>query len=249
MQSQKDDCIRVRSAEHNQSVNNALLQEQSNYYRARAAEYDDWWFRRGRYDRGPEHNARWFAEADSVRRALVSMGRFAQAVELACGTGLWTEHLARLCQRVTALEASAEMIELNRARVRAANVSYVEQDLFAWTPRPAEFDLAFAGFWFSHVPPARLGQFLEKVRHALRPGGRLFIVDSLYESTSTARDHVLGRKEQHWQLRRLSDGREFRVVKVFYEPDALARTLAEEGFDASVTTTGEFFLQAIGTRR
>jgi hypothetical protein len=40
-----------------------VLHEQLEYYRARAAEYDQWWWRRGRFDRGAELNARWFAEA------------------------------------------------------------------------------------------------------------------------------------------------------------------------------------------
>ena len=47
-----------------------LLQEQIEYYRARAGEYDEWWLRHGRYDRGPEENARWFAEAEQLRQAL-----------------------------------------------------------------------------------------------------------------------------------------------------------------------------------
>ncbi len=34
-----------------------LLGEQAAYYRARAPEYDDWWQRTGRYDRGPEATA------------------------------------------------------------------------------------------------------------------------------------------------------------------------------------------------
>ena len=45
-----------------------LLAEQAHYYRERAGEYDDWWFRRGRYDHGPETNARWFADAAEVAR-------------------------------------------------------------------------------------------------------------------------------------------------------------------------------------
>ncbi len=39
-----------------------LLAQQSRYYRDRAPEYDDWWFRRGRYDHGEKANDRWAAE-------------------------------------------------------------------------------------------------------------------------------------------------------------------------------------------
>jgi hypothetical protein len=43
-----------------------VLHAQLAYYRARAAEYDEWFFRTGRYDRGPEHQAAWFAEVALV---------------------------------------------------------------------------------------------------------------------------------------------------------------------------------------
>lgn len=49
-----------------------LLAEQVDYYSERAGEYEDWWFRCGRYDHGPEANAAWFAEAAEVQAHLVS---------------------------------------------------------------------------------------------------------------------------------------------------------------------------------
>ena len=48
----------------------ALLAEQVAYYRARAGEYDEWWLRTGRYDRGAALNAQWLAETDAVEAAL-----------------------------------------------------------------------------------------------------------------------------------------------------------------------------------
>jgi hypothetical protein len=44
------------------SETEAILAEQIRYYRARALEYDEWWERLGRYDRGSEESARWFSE-------------------------------------------------------------------------------------------------------------------------------------------------------------------------------------------
>ena len=40
------------------------------YYQARAPEYDDWYLRRGRYERGPIHDAAWNAELDAAGRWL-----------------------------------------------------------------------------------------------------------------------------------------------------------------------------------
>ena len=47
-----------------------IIQQQITYYSARAEEYDEWFYRTGRYDRGEEINQRWFNEAIVVRTAL-----------------------------------------------------------------------------------------------------------------------------------------------------------------------------------
>src|ERR1700693_2051908 len=70
-----------------------ILQDQIDYYRARAAEYDEWWYRGGRYDRGAEQNARWHADTAAVDAALVDwLGKHCppNVLRLACGTGLFT---------------------------------------------------------------------------------------------------------------------------------------------------------------
>lgn len=87
-----------------------LLAEQANYYRQRAGEYEDWWFRRGRYDHGHEANARWFADAAEVQAVLERFDPAGNVLELACGTGLWTQRLAPHAATVTAIDGSPEML-------------------------------------------------------------------------------------------------------------------------------------------
>ena len=217
------------------------LNDQIEYYRARAPEYDEWFFRQGRYDRGPEHRAEWFAEIATVKTALDASINHGRVLELACGTGLWTRHLAETNAHVVAVDASPEAIAINRERVRSDTVEYLVTDLFSWTPSPAVFDAVFFGFWLSHVPPDQFERFWGMVRTVLKPDGRVFFVDSLREDSSTARDHepldgsgVVRRK--------LNDGREFEIVKVFYEPLVLERWLSGHGWHADVHATGKFFL-------
>ena len=61
----------------------SLIEEQIAYYRDRAGEYDEWFLRQGRYDRGPELNARWFAEVEEVARALEAFAPAGDVLELA----------------------------------------------------------------------------------------------------------------------------------------------------------------------
>src|SRR5262249_46498224 len=119
-----------------------ILQAQIAYYRARAAEYDEWFLRQGRYDRGPEHSYAWFAEIDQIRAALVPTIPSGAVLELACGTGLWTSVLARPATRVVAVDSSPEAIAQNSRRVVSGNVQYVTADIFSWSTTDT-FDFIF----------------------------------------------------------------------------------------------------------
>ena len=222
----------------------ALLAEQIRYYRARAGEYDDWWFRSGRYDRGAELNAAWFADVATVESAVtaaVEAARPRTALELACGTGLFTRLVAPRVGELLAVDASPEVIARNRARVGADNVRYVEADLFAWTP-PARFDLVFMSFLLSHFPLARFDAFWSMVRDALAPQGVAYIVDSALDPTSTARDHATPDAAAGIAARKLEDGRAYRVVKIFHAAAALNERLERIGFQARIVRTARYFI-------
>jgi ubiquinone/menaquinone biosynthesis C-methylase UbiE len=225
-----------------------ILQEQIAYYRARAAEYDEWFYRVGRYDYGADLNAQWFGEADTVRAALRVLAPAGDVLELACGTGIWTEELIKIGQHVTVLDASAEVLAINRGKLPEAPVTYLQADLFAWEPNRA-YDLVFFGFWLSHVPPDRLDEFLAKVARATRPGGRVFMVDSYPSEHSGPQVHRTEVLDEVVHMRYLKDGRSFRVIKRFYEPDEFQQPFARAGFDLAARTSGQFFIYASGQRQ
>ncbi|MCI0698321.1 methyltransferase domain-containing protein [candidate division KSB1 bacterium] len=221
------------------------IQQQIEYYRARAAEYEEWFFRQKRYDRGPELNRQWFVEVAKLRSVLRHFQPRGHVLELACGTGLWTQQLVRYADRVTAVDASPEALELNRARVRSKHVDYVRADIFNWRSE-ARYDLVFFSFWLSHVPPDCFESFWRLVRSCLHEHGRVFFIDSLYEPTSTARDHRLNAPQSATVTRRLNDGRVFDIVKIFYKPAELEASLKALGWSIKVESTGHYFLYGNG---
>lgn len=223
------------------------LQEMKEYYRERAHEYDEWFYRQGRYDRSPETNARWFSEADEVFAALDFFHLTGDVLELAPGTGIWTERLVRTASTVTAVDASPEMIKINQAKVSSSRVSYVLADLFSWQSERV-YDAVLFGFWISHVPLERLDDFLRSVRAMLRPGGKVFFVDGRKEPTSTAINHQLPAQDSQVMTRTLNDGQTFEIVKNFYDPIDLATRCTRVGFDITVRETATYFLYGYGMR-
>ena len=87
------------------------------------------------------------------------------------------------------------------------------------------------------MPPERFDAFWDLVRSALRPGGLAFFVDSLGPETLDEKERRSRDPQGHTTIRRLDDGREFRIVKVFCDPAALEARLAELGWNVSVHTT------------
>ncbi len=171
-------------------------------------------------------------------------------LDAGCGSGrvtrLLLERLPR--GRVVAVDASPEMVEINRSKVGSDKVTYVLADLFAWRPDRA-YDAVCFGFWLSHVPLERLDDFLATVAAALRSGGKLFFVDNLSRRVGdSSAPHVLGAGAQV-ETRRLNDGREYQIVKNFHEPAALAARFAAAGLDVDVRQTATYFIYGTGTRR
>jgi ubiquinone/menaquinone biosynthesis C-methylase UbiE len=209
-----------------------LLEQQVAYYRARAGEYDE------TSVGDVEVASRWFGE---LVEELAPRG---ELLEIACGTGLWTQHLVPRAVSVTALDSSPEMIELARARLGDPGPQLICADVFAWEPE-RRYDCVFFGFWLSHVPPGRFAAFWRLLERWLVPGGRALFVD---EGAPRVSNETLKRDSSApLAVRRLHDGTTYEIVKVFYEPDELMRKLADLGWSAELRLSDRGFL--IGTAR
>ena len=215
------------------------------YYEARAPEYDDWYLRRGRYERGPIHDAAWNAELDAAGRWLDSLPISGQIVELAAGTGWWSPLLAAKGE-LSIYDAAEAPLDRARDRLLAHGLRAHIHTRDAWAEPDRQVDALFVGFWLSHVERDRLGAFLDLARRWLRDGGTFAFIDSLPDPQSGAADHAPPAADR--SVRKLDDGREFEIVKVYYTPPELEAALLEAGFVAAeVTTTGRFFV--LGTAK
>ena len=222
-------------------VVDGLMSEQIRYYEARAPIYEKLWHREGRYDRGPEFNERWFTETAALEAAVPDATGL-RVLELACGNGVWTRHLAPKAARLVAVDASPAMLARNLEAVADPRVEYVQADLFEWAPPDGEtFDLIAFGFFLSHVPPDRFDIFWGRVRGWLAPEGRVWFCDDVAgPGRPYYGDTVDGVPIAN--TRSFDTDDEYRIVKIFWHPRDLASRLAELGWDPDVRVTGEHFL-------
>lgn len=192
-----------------------LLAQQQVYYNERSLDWDQW-------IRNYMRQAA--AEIDDLLAARPLDG---DILDLACGTGYWTEKLSAGAKHVTAVDGSAEMLEVLRRR-GLPNVSTLQADLFAWNP-PTQWDGVFFAHWLAHVPEDRFDGFWRTVDAALLPGGQVVVVD-VTPTERSIEEEVVDDPDLPITRRRLKDGRRFDVVKRYWEPDRLLARLDGQGW-------------------
>jgi len=186
------------------------------YYARRAAEYERI------YDK-PERQA----DLARLREGLPLRFRGAALLEIACGTGYWTPHLAAEAASVLATDAAEEPLAIARARTYPrGNVRFELADAYALPSWRRSFDGCFAGFWWSHVPKGRLDEFLAGLHARLASGARVVFLDNRYVEGSSSALAATDAEGNTYQIRQLADGSEHRVLKNFPTAEEMAARLA-----------------------
>jgi len=191
------------------------------YYAARAREYDAVY-------RKPERQS----DLREIERWLPTLLAGRTVLEVACGTGYWTQFIAPVAASVLAIDSAMETLRIAEQRVAARNVLFQVGDAYS-LPRGRAFSAAFAGFWWSHVPLERQHAFLRGLNASLAPGACVVLLDNRFvegSSTPIAERDSVGNT---YQARTLADGSTHRVLKNF-PSEAELRALGAAGLGESV---------------
>src|SRR6266481_3320458 len=151
------------------------------YYARRAREYE-------RIFHKPERQDDLRTLRAFVERTLAGK----HVLELACGTGYWTEALSRSSATVTALDINEAVLEIARAKqLGQQKVSFQRADAYSLPSFPQRFTGGMAGFWWSHIPKGRLQDFLAGFHGVFEPGSTVVFIDNAYvEGSSTPLSRV-----------------------------------------------------------
>ena len=180
------------------------------------ADMQEYYARRARIYERIYHKPERQADLRAMEAWLPAQFAGRRVLEIACGTGWWTPHGARDAISWLATDVSPETIAIAQAKSLPAAVRFATVDAYALSQLDdARFDGAFAGFWWSHVPLARLPGWLATVHARLEPGARVVMLDNRYvegNSTPLSRRDADGNS---YQRRHLDDGTTHEVLKNF----------------------------------
>jgi demethylmenaquinone methyltransferase/2-methoxy-6-polyprenyl-1,4-benzoquinol methylase len=202
------------------------------YYAARAKEYE-------RIYQKPERQ-------DDLRRLRECLGRAfagAHVFEVACGTGYWTEIVARSAASVVATDINEEVLAIARSKpIDFQKAEFRKEDAYALRMPARKFSGGLAMFWWSHVAKAGLSAFLRGFHGVLSPGARVVFVDNNYvEGSSTPISRTDGQGNTY-QERQLEDGSRHEVLKNFPAESELRAALEGLAEEARVETLRYYWI-------
>lgn len=191
------------------------------YYDARAPEYDEWWTGAGLF--AARDRPGWHEAVRALEQAVASLPA-ARTLDVACGTGFLTRHLAG---PVTGLDQSERMLEIARGRVPQGH--FLPGDALHLPFEDGSFDRVFTGHFYGHLEGDAREAFLAQAR---RLAPELVVVDSAVRP-----DH----EREEWQTRVLNDGSRHQVFKRYFDADELAAELG----GGTVLHSGGWFVMVI----
>jgi ubiquinone/menaquinone biosynthesis C-methylase UbiE len=198
------------------------------YYDKRSREYETI------YDK-PERQAELAWLRDRVPRLF--SGR--DVLEIACGTGYWTQHIAPAARHIHAFDINDSVLEIAAEKpVPPHRATFFKADALSLEGAPDGCDAAFAGFWWSHVKKSDLDRFVRSLATKLRPGAVVGILDNSYAEGSSTPISRRDAEGNAYQMRTLANGERHEVLKNF--PSALelaeaVRPVAREAHLESLT--------------
>ena len=202
--------------------------ELAGYYAARAQEYERI------YDK-PERQA----ELAWLRNRIPQVFRGRTVLEVACGTGYWTQHIARTAKHVHACDINDSVLEIAREKpIAPGRATFFKADAITLDGVPAGCNAAFAGFWWSHVKKSELALFVKNLSLRLEPGSVVAILDNSFAHASSTPISRTDAEGNTYQVRTLASGEPFEVLKNFPKPEELAeyiRPVAREAHLESLT--------------
>ncbi|HTN28895.1 MAG TPA: class I SAM-dependent methyltransferase [Burkholderiales bacterium] len=208
------------------------------YYANRAAEYE-------RIYAKPERQA----DLAALRSRIPALFAGRSVLEVACGTGYWTEVIAPHVRSITAIDFAEETLAIARSKKYPANrVEFAQGDAYGLPDFGRRHDALFGGFWWSHVPLARLDSFLAGVDKVVAPGSIVAFLENRYVKGSSTPISRRDAEGNTYQTRKLDNGTAHEVLKNFPTEPELIERASVHGHEARVEWLEYYWLLAYRTK-
>jgi demethylmenaquinone methyltransferase/2-methoxy-6-polyprenyl-1,4-benzoquinol methylase len=202
------------------------------YYSKRAAEYEQIYQKPER-----QHELEW------LRGRIPELLAGRTVLEVACGTGYWTQFIARKARRVYACDINESVLEIAADKPIAKDrVHFFKADAVSLEGVPSGCNAGFAGFWWSHVKKSGIEQFVTNLASRLEPGARVVVLDNQFAEGSSTPISRRDAEGNTYQMRHLASGEQYEVLKNFPSSADLAEAVRPVAREAHLETLTYYWL-------
>jgi demethylmenaquinone methyltransferase/2-methoxy-6-polyprenyl-1,4-benzoquinol methylase len=157
-------------------------------------------------------------------------------IEIACGTGYWTQHISKTAKHILATDINEKVIDIAKSKKYGKeNVELQLADVFNLPAEIEMYEAAFGGFIWSHIPKQRLSLFLQTLLSVINPGGLIILLDNNYVEGSSTPIHYTDESGNTYQKRKLMDGSEYSIIKNFPTDEEILSLIKPVGTDKEIT--------------
>jgi ubiquinone/menaquinone biosynthesis C-methylase UbiE len=209
------------------------------YYARRAAEYD-------RIYEKPERQS----DLAELKSSLSTHFKGLDVLEIACGTGYWTQYIAKSASSILATDFNLEMLDIAAKRdCSGCPVSFKAVDAYKLDRISAHFKAAFAGFFWSHVPLSGRDSLIRTLHSHLVENARVVWIDGRYVEGSSTAIRRLDSAGDTYQIRKLSDGSQYEVIKNYPSAEELLTEFGPYGHHVEVRLLKYFWLLTYNVKK
>jgi ubiquinone/menaquinone biosynthesis C-methylase UbiE len=175
------------------------------YYAKRAHEYE-------RIYEKPERQNDLERLRDLFRKTLAGKN----VLEIACGTGYWTQVISQTANSITATDINEEVLQIARSKTCGCEVNFQKADAFSLNPSPQnDFTAGLAAAWWSHLQRSQIRNFLLHLHRLFPPGSLLVFMDNRFVPGSNTPISRTDDDGNTYQTRKLENGNEYEILKNF----------------------------------
>lgn len=203
------------------------------YYAQRASTYDTIYQK-------PERQTDLNTLQERVSAALTNQ----RVLEVACGTGYWTEKYAPKASSVHATDINQVMLDLAQSKhYSAERVQFSLADTFAMPATAAgQYSACFAGFLWSHIKREEQAEILAQFAKAAGKGSTLVLIDNNYVEGSSGPIARTDLEGNTYQLRMQGDGSRVEIVKNFPTDSFLRKRIGLAARDIRIFRNDYFWM-------
>jgi SAM-dependent methyltransferase len=205
-----------------------------NYYALRAAEYENIYAK-------PERQE----DLQKLKELLQKLFMGKDVLEIACGTGYWTNIISGSARSIAASDLNDEVLEIARSKNYKCDVQFIRDDAYILKKINGNFNAGCAGFLYSHLLKNEVQKFLINFNKKFIKGSIAALFDNNFVEGSSTPISRIDEEGNSFQTRFLGDGSKHEIIKNFPDENEIRKSLSPHSEEFSIICSNIFGVRFI----